>query len=170
MKNSHYSLFPIHYSGNKGTTLVELLIVIAIVAVISAVGLLNLLGRNAQTDLNNTTEQMASLLREARNRSVAQASSTSWGVRFSNPTTTTPFYALFFSQTYSSSTTLGYYRLPYDLAYSTATVPSGSSTDITFSQLSGQATASTSINIYATKSGISNSSTINIASSGAISF
>lgn len=169
MKKIH-STFYILYSNNKGATLVELLIVISVIAIISVVALLNLLGRSAQTDLNNVTEQMASLLREARSRSVSQASSTSWGVHFGNSTATTPFYALFYSQTYGTSTTIGYYRLPSGLDYATSSIPSGSSVDVTFTQLSGQASASTSIKIYVSGKGTSNSSTINVASSGAVSF
>ncbi len=166
----YHSSFIIHHSRNKGTTLIELLIVISVIAVISVAALLNLLGRSAQTDLNNVTEQMASLLREARSRSVSQASSTSWGVHFDNSTTTAPFYTLFYSQTYSASTTIGYYRLPSGLAYATSSITSGSSVDVTFTQLSGQASASTSIKIYVSGKGTSNSSTISVASSGAVSF
>ncbi|OGZ01283.1 MAG: hypothetical protein A3B13_03265 [Candidatus Liptonbacteria bacterium RIFCSPLOWO2_01_FULL_45_15] len=153
-----------------GTTLIELLIVISMIGVISVVALLNLLGRSAQTDLNNATEQIASLLREARSRSVSQASSTSWGVHFENSTTTAPFYALFYSQTYSTSTVLGYYRLPSGIVYATSSIASGSSIDATFAQLSGQASSSASIKIYVSGKGTSNSSTISVASSGAVSF
>jgi len=166
----HQSSFFIHHSNGKGATLIELLIVISIIAVVSMVSLLNLLGRSAQTDLNNATEQIASLLREARSRSVSQASSTSWGVHFGNSTTTAPFYTLFYSQAYSTSTTIGYYKLPSGLAYATSSIPSGSSVDVTFAQLSGQASASTSVKIYITGKGSSNSSTISVASSGAVSF
>lgn len=170
MKKNLHSTFYFLHSNKKGTTLVELLIVVAIISVISIVSLLSLLGRSVQTDLNNVTEQMASLLREARSRSVSQASSTSWGVHFDNSTTTAPFYTLFFSQTYSSSTTIGYYKLPSGIAYATSSISSGSSVDITFAQLSGQASSSASVKIYISSKGIANSSTISVASSGAVSF
>jgi len=169
MKKLHSVLYTLRFN-EKGTTLIELLIVVSIIAVISMVSLLSLLGRSAQTDLSNVTEQMASLLREARAHSVSQASSTSWGVHFDNSTTTAPFYTLFYSQTYSTSTTIGYYKLPSGLAYATSSISSGSSVDVTFAQLSGRASSSASIKIYITGKGSSNSSTISVASSGAISF
>ncbi|HUX35438.1 MAG TPA: prepilin-type N-terminal cleavage/methylation domain-containing protein [Candidatus Paceibacterota bacterium] len=155
-------------SEKSGTTLLELMVVIAIIAVISLFGFLSLFGRKGATDLTNTTAQMASLLREARSRSVSQASSTSWGVHFDNATSSVPFFALFYG-TYGVNTRIGYYRLPATLVYATSTIPSGSSINVTFSQISGLASASTSIGIILINGSL-NSSTINVASSGAVSF
>ena len=162
--------FYILHSRNNGTTLVELLMVVAIITVITLVSFLNLFGRSGQTDLNNTTQQIRTLLGEARTKSVSQSSSTSWGVHFDNASATAPFYAMFYSQTYSTSTTVGYYNLPSNLVYATSSIPLGSSVDITFAQLSGQSSASASITIYVAGKGTYNSSTINISSSGAVSF
>lgn len=162
-----HSIFHIPRSGNKGTTLTELLVVIAIIALIGVISLLNLFGRRGQVDLANTTQQIATLLREARVRSVSQSSSTSWGVHFGN--TAEPFYALFYSNTYAPTTTIGYYRLPRTLAYDSSTISYGSSLEITFSQISGLASASTSLTLFSTK-GNSSSTTIHVASSGAVSF
>ncbi len=156
-------------AGKRGMTMAELLIVVMIISVITLVSLPALSKRRGQNDLTNTTQQIVSILREARTRSVSQASSTSWGVRLGNPTTTSPFYALFFSQSYGSTTTIGYYKMPPTLAYSTSSIASGSNLDITFSQLSGNALASTSVNVYIIGNQ-SISSTINVASSGAVSF
>lgn len=156
----------IKYYRSNGSTLVELIIVMAVIAVISTFGFFSLFGRKGQTELANTTQQMVSLLRDARNRSVLQASSTSWGVHFDN--TATPFYALFYSQNYSTSTVAGYYKLQPSLSYVASSIPAGSSKDIVFSQLSGQASVSTSISIYLTNS--ITSSTINVALSGTVSF
>lgn len=160
-----------HWSSvrRKGFTLVELMIVAVFVVIIGLISLTGLLGRSGKADLENTTEQIASLLREARARSVSQTSSTIWGVHFGNSSATSPFFALF-SQSYGASTTIGYYRLPTSLIYGTSTIPIDSSLDITFSQISGQASASTSITVYSAGRGISLSSTINVASSGAVSF
>jgi len=151
-------------------TIAELLIVVAIISVITLISLPTLFKRRSQNDLINTTEQIASLLREARARSVSQSSSTNWGVRLGNPTTTSPFYALFYSQNYGSTTTIGYYRMPPTLVYATSNIPSGSYVDITFSQISGQASASTSVTMYVAKGNLPSSSTISVASSGAVSF
>jgi len=170
MKKFTHFKFHIPYSGRKGTTLVELMLVIAVIAALSFISFLSLLGRKGDTDLKNTTEQMASLLREARSRSVSQASSTSWGVHFDNAATSSPFFAIFYSVTYSTSTTIGYYKLPSTLVYATSTIPSGSYKEVTFSQISGLASASTSITIFLPRSVPLGSSTINVGSSGAVSF
>ncbi len=157
------------FFNEKGTTLFELMVVILIIAVLGAVAFVSLFGRTGQTELTSATQQAASLLREARSRSVSQTSSTSWGVHFGN--TSSSFYALFYSSTYAQTTTISYYRLPPSVIYATASVPSASSLDITFSQLSGLASVSTSVTLYSYRGGtVYSSSTINIASSGAVSF
>ena len=153
----------------NGTTLVELLVVIAIVGILATVTFLNLFGTRRQNELNSTSQAIVALLREARSRSTTQVSSTSWGVHFENSIATKPFYALFFSSTYSPATTVGYYRLPPSVGYATSSILSGSFKKITFSQLNGLASVSTSVSIYLLTSP-SNSSTINIASSGAVSY
>lgn len=161
--------FQVPNSKRTGTTLVELMVVMAIIAAISLFGFLSLYGRKGATDLTSTTQQIASLLSEARSRSVSQSSSTSWGVHFGNPSGGTPFFALFSTSTYSTSTMIGYYKLPATLVYATSSISLGSTKDITFNQISGLASASTSVTLFV-MSGPFNSSTINVASSGAVSF
>ncbi len=156
-------------SQEKGTTLAELLVVIGIIAILASVSFLSLFGTRSQNDLNGTSQEIAALLREARSRSVAQSSGNGWGVHFENSTTTSPFYALFFSATYGSTTTIGYYRLPSSVGYAGSSIAPGSFKDITFSQLSGLASASTSVSIYLLANP-ANSSAVNIASSGAVSY
>ncbi len=153
----------------KGTTLVELLIAVALIAVIGFFAFLNLFTARGQNDLQNTTRSIAALLREARSRSVSQTSSSAWGVHLENSTTSAPFYALFFSQNYGPTSTLGYYRLPPSVGYVTSSIAAGSSREITFSQLSGLASASTSVTIYLINTPGS-SSTVTVASSGAVSY
>lgn len=153
----------------KGTTLIELLIVIGIIGILASVTFLSLFGARKQNDLNGTSQNIAALLREARSRSVAQSLSTSWGVHFENSTATSPFYALFFSAEYGPTVTIGYYRLPSSVGYASLSIPSGSFKEVTFSQLNGLASVSTSVSIYLLASP-TNSSTINIASSGAVSY
>ena len=162
----------LHYftSGRQGMTMVEILTVVAIIGIITLVSLPILFKKKGQNDLINTTEQIVSILREARTRSVSQSSGTSWGVRLGNPTTTSPFYALFFSQNYGSTTTIGYYRMPPTLTYSSSSISPGSYVDITFSQISGDASASTSVTIYVAGGSPLSSSTISVASSGAVNF
>ena len=162
----------VHYRNrihHRAFTLIELLIVIGIIVIISGVTVVSLVGRRNTGDLTNTASQIAILLRQAQNDSLSQKSGMSWGVHFENATATAPFYAFFSSTTYSASNVTGYYRLPNTVGYLTSTLSSGSSLNITFSQIAGTASASTSIGLYLI-SQPSSQSVISIASSGVVSY
>jgi prepilin-type N-terminal cleavage/methylation domain-containing protein len=152
----------------RGFTAIELVLVLGIIVILSTVSFVALSGRKNKTELTNIAKQMASLLREAQSRAVSQSNSTAWGVRFKN-STSTAFYALFRGSSYSTSTEQGHYALPTDMAYATATIPVGSSTDIIFSQISGAVSTSTSVKIYLIFQPGS-SSTISVSTAGAISY
>ncbi len=152
----------------KGTTIIELVLVIGLVAILGVIFLVNLQGRKGKTELTTTAQQVAALLREAQSRSMTQSSSTAWGVHFENSTGTSPFYALF-ATSYSTSSRRGYYRLPPTVNYATSSLASGASKEISFTQITGAASASTSVTIFSI-SDVSQSSTISVASSGAVSF
>ncbi len=154
---------------SRGFTVIELMLVIGIIAILSVVSFVGLSGRKSKTELDGVSKQMVSLLREAQSRSVSQSSSTIWGVRFENSTATTPFYALFSGDSYSTSTEAGHYALPSDMAYATGTLASGASVDITFAQISGAASATASITVYLVSQPDS-SSTLTVSSAGAISY
>ncbi len=154
---------------NSGFTIIELVLVLGIIVLLSTVSFIALSGRKSKTELDSVAKQMVSLLREAQSRAVSQSNSTSSGVRFSNGTSTSPFYASFVGVAYSTSTERGHYALPSDMAYATSTIPSGTSTDVVFSQISGAVSTSTSIKIFLTSQPDS-SSTITISTAGAISY
>ena len=153
----------------KGFTVIELVLVLGIIAILSTVTFVGLSGRKSKTELDGVAKQMVSLLREAQSRAVSQSDSTVWGARFGNSTSTAPFYALFRGSSYSTSTERGHYALPSDMAYATSTIPTGSSTDIVFSQISGAASVSADIKIYLVSQPDS-SSTISVGESGAINY
>jgi prepilin-type N-terminal cleavage/methylation domain-containing protein len=155
--------------STSGFTLIELIVTLGIFIVISGFVFINIAGRRSQTDLLDATDQIGALLREAQLDSTAQKNNASWGVYFANSTATSPFYVLF-TNTYSVSNTIGYYILPASVSYNTATLASGATSSVTFSQVTGMASASTSIGLYMPKQSVSFSSTISIASSGAISY
>jgi hypothetical protein len=90
-------------------------------------------------------------------------------VHFANTTATPPFYALF-NGSYTASTTTGYYALPSTVAYQTSTLAAGATLDVIFSPITGASSVSTSIGFYMPKENTAFSSTISIASSGAISY
>ncbi len=152
-----------------GFTIVELLVVLALVAAIAVVAGINLFGNRNKTDLASATQDIVASLRQAQSNAMSQNQNTAWGVYFNNATNTTPFFALISSSTYQTSTVAGQYPLPKSVLYDTATLASGASTTISFAQVTGFASASKTIRIYI-GSQSSLSSTISIASSGAVSY
>ena len=151
----------------KGYTLAEMLIVTTIVLILALISMASLVNRRNQGSLTATTATMAGLLREAQSRSVSQASFTTWGVHFENATS--PFFALF-DNVYATSTHSGYYALPAWVDYATSSIAQGSWAEVSFAQISGIARGYSSIKIYLLRSNPVISSTISVASSGAVSY
>ena len=150
-----------------GFSILEALLVMFVGAILAAILFPGLAAYRNKNELSSTAKQIAATLREAQSRAGARASSTTWGVHFENSTSTYPFFSLFYG-TYATSTRVGYYKLPASVSYVTSTLGAGSSTEVTFSQVVGAPSASTSVSIIM-RSGDS-SSTISVASSGAVSY
>jgi type II secretory pathway pseudopilin PulG len=158
----------------KGFTLVELVLVFGIMIALGAVVFANLAGKKNNADLTATTQEVATLLRQAQSDAAfqennTQANDVAWGVHFANTTATPPFYALF-TGSYAASTTTGYYALPSTVAYQTSTLAAGATLNVIFSPITGVSSVSTSIGFYMPKENTAFSSTISIASSGAVSY
>lgn len=66
---------------NKGISLIEILVIISIISILSAVVISNLSSFHKQQVLKNTTEDLVSLLSEARNSTISSKNSTNYGVR-----------------------------------------------------------------------------------------
>jgi Tfp pilus assembly protein FimT len=159
----------LHYE-RRGFSMVELLVVFALAILLGIIMVPNLSSWRNRTDFDSTVRQIATILREAQSRSMAQASSTSWGVRFENSTTTAPFYALF-ATSYGAGTTIGYYRLPVSVRYSTSSLAQGSSINITFAQITGLPSATTSIMLELTAGSRQiATSTITVSANGSINY
>lgn len=152
----------------QGITLIEVVLVIGIGVVLIAVATVNLTATRRKADIDQVRTQIVSLLSEARSRSISQEENESWGVRFDNNATTSPFYALFYA-TYAASAERGHYRLPRNVVFVSSTVPDGGSREIMFEELTGAASGSRSIGILLRVSPFT-SSTILVSTSGAISF
>jgi prepilin-type N-terminal cleavage/methylation domain-containing protein len=65
---------------NKGISLIEILIAVSIIAIISAIAVPNLSKFHNQQALQNTTEDVVSLLNEARNNTISSKNSNTYGV------------------------------------------------------------------------------------------
>ncbi len=155
-------------SPKHGFTLVELLIVVALVAIIAVIGYMNLSGTRRGADVKNAARDMTALLREAQSRSSAQVQGAAWGVHFENSTATAPFYSIFYGA-YSAGTRTGYYRLPGGVQYVSATLGAGSSTEIVFYQITGLPSSTLSLNLLGV-GGVGVNATITVATSGLVSY
>lgn len=149
----------------SGFTIVELLIVLSIIVIVGVTISFNLVGRRSTAELSLTTQRIAALLRQAQSRSMSQVSSTSWSVHMDNGSM--PYYSLFASSTYATSSEDSRFALPTTLRF--GSVAQGNTADVFFSQLSGAASGSSSINIYMINNP-STSSTISIDTSGSVSY
>lgn len=152
----------------SGFTMLEMTIVVTLIAIIGSVLVRGAFSFRGQKDMEGTMVRISSLLREMQAKSMAQASSSAWGVHFGNPVGGQPFFASFYGS-YTTSTRSGFYTLPSTLAYATSTVPIGGSVDVTFNYFSGTTAASTTVNIYI-KNKPQSSSTIVVSPSGAVSY
>lgn len=156
-------------SPRSGFTLLELLVTLMILLVLGVATIYYFSGARLNGDLTDTAAQMAAVLRQAQSSATAQKGDDTWGVYFSQISSTSSFYALINSSTYSSSTVVAQYALPSTVGFVTSTLTSGTSLTITFSPISGDASASTTLSIYsiATPSLVEN---ISITSPGQVSY
>jgi type II secretory pathway pseudopilin PulG len=157
------------HSSRAGFTLIELVVVMGLMILIGAFVVVSLATRKTNTDLMNTTTQIQTLLRQAQSDSMAEKNGVAWGVHFENSTSTTPFYAIFYTS-YATATTAAHYPLLSSVSYNTTTLASGAKLDVIFSLLTGSASASTSVGLFMPDQSAAFSSTISIASSGAVSY
>jgi prepilin-type N-terminal cleavage/methylation domain-containing protein len=88
-----------HSFCRRGITLIEIIIVISIIGIISAITVPNLSNFHRQQELKNTTEDIFSLLNEARNNTISSKNSTTYGVHFLSDKA-----ILFTGTTYNDST------------------------------------------------------------------
>lgn len=94
----HSSLFTLSVSKQKGFTLLEVILVLAILATISAIGFSYLGGFKSGADLEETAGQIVGKLREAQNKAMAGEDNQKWGAHFDN-TGADPFYEIFSTNT-----------------------------------------------------------------------
>lgn len=151
-----------------GFSLIESLIVIAIMAALVGVASVSLFNMRQKSDMDATRSKIVATLNEARSRAVSQEDGESWGVRFENNYPSVSYYVLFNSN-YSISTEKGRYSLPKNVEYVSSSVPVGSPRDIQFLELSGKASGTPQIPLVL-KIPPFTTSTITISSSGIISY
>lgn len=125
---------------NQGVTLLELLIVMAILAILGSAGFSFYYGFRVTVELEEEQNSIAKILREAKANAIASEQGYAWGVIFS-ATTTPNRYAIFTGTNYATSNTTTHYFLPSTIEFETPS--SGSSLSIIFTKRTGTTTAAT---------------------------
>ncbi|MBU6500669.1 MAG: hypothetical protein KGJ89_03600 [Patescibacteria group bacterium] len=157
-----------NYGAIRGFTVLEILIVAAVSVVITVVVAASLLGQKNTTAINNAVREAATTLREAQSRSISQEGGVVWGVHFDN-NSSTPFFALF--QGSYPAGVVGSYGLPSNVQFSSSSIASGGSLEITFAKGSGAPSTSTSLSMNLTSGGtVTTPANISRTSSGKIFF
>jgi len=129
----------------KGFSLLELLIVIAIITIISSAGAGFYRGFSKDVELSSTAQVIAADLRQMQAKSMAGESALKWGVHFVNGNTDPHYYETFSTPTdYNSASkdVTATTTLAKAVTFSEPTI--GAITkDIIFSKISGTTTATT---------------------------
>ncbi len=154
-------------SSERGFSLLELLIVIAIFSVMALFISFNLFGFSQTKNLTSDVQKIAFVLRAAHDNSVEQQNSNQWGVHFDNTTSTPGFFTLFNGASYATgSSTL---RSQLTSGNKFLSPAAGTSTDIIFSKVYGLPSSTSSIIISSTGASAV-SSTIKISAEGQIQY
>ncbi len=151
----------------SGLSLIEILVVLAIVVAITFFAVLNLSGTYRQKALENDAAKIVFSLRTAKEKSISQQDGNQWGVHFENSADKIGVYAVFAGSGFSTSTSIIYKNLDPSVQF---IIPGqGSSVDIFFSKVYGLSSVSTSI-IISLRSDSSNQRVIGITQNGGIQY
>lgn len=101
-----------------GFTLLELVIVIAIMAVLSTVGFVSLSGYRGKQNLKKTTDEVVAAIVGTQKRSISQDAGKRWNMRFSNSTSTGNQFIVFSGLSYATSAVDRAYGLSRNMQFS----------------------------------------------------
>ena len=147
------------YQYSSGFTLVELLIVLAVIALVASAATFSFTQLDGSQSIDKTTLSVLSFLNEAQSQAISSKDDSNFGVRILNNK------VIFFEgASYGTASASSSYGLSNLVAIATS---SGIGTDIIFTSLTGQTSASGTINIYLIASP-KTSSTIQVFSTGVV--
>ncbi len=152
---------------DRGFSLVELLVAIAIMAILATVGFSSYAGFKNKQSVEAEVTKLTATIREAMELSRSQADGSQWGVHFANPTGTgNDFYEIWKGTSYASSTVTSRVNLTTNVRF---TDPAdGSTKDVSFGKSTGLITASSSVVIESLTSG--GTGRVNIDTSGRVDY
>jgi prepilin-type N-terminal cleavage/methylation domain-containing protein len=145
----------------KGFSLLELIMVVAIVVLIGSMGVGMYLNYGKTVEVNGIAQSISYDLKDAQSKAMTGEGGFKWGIHFFN--TTNDNYQIFSTATdYSSATVASTSYLPSTVTFSSPA--SGLSTDIIFSRISGTTTPSSVVLVSQ-----GNTRTVSVSSLGSIS-
>ncbi|OGY64512.1 MAG: hypothetical protein A3I24_04045 [Candidatus Harrisonbacteria bacterium RIFCSPLOWO2_02_FULL_41_13b] len=125
---------------NRGLTLIEILISIAIIALLGTTVLLSFSGYRQRQVLESSARSLAATLRDANKKAVNQDQGKEWGVHFERAISGRDFYAVFNGPVYLTPVQLVY--LPPTLRFID---PASGFKEIIFEKLTGLPSLATNI-------------------------
>ncbi len=131
--------------NQRGFSLIELVAVVGIAMVLGTVAFIYVGGRQGTSELDASVSQIVASLRQAQQNALASASSTPWGVHFDNTTSTTAYFALYASSTWSPAAEVSRASLSSRISYDTSSLDVGQTRDVLFEQGTGRVATTTSI-------------------------
>ena len=132
----------------RGFSLIEVMVAVGITAIIAVGAFLVISGRQSNTELQATASEMVSALRTAQQNALSAVSSTAWGVRFDNTTSSAPRFVVFAAPSYTPSAEVTAYPMSKKVQFDPSTIASGTASNVIFGLKTGT-TASTTIMIRA---------------------
>ena len=162
----HWKLEIGNWKFPQGFTLLEVVMVVALLIVVMT-GAIAALGSFRKTiDLNTVAEEIASNLRRAQTRAMNADSLSRWGIHFANPASGDDFYSLYSGDTYTADVEKNF--LPGAAVFTT---PSASSTQyVLFEKLSGALVSGSATSTVMQTADGSRSKTITVNSVGRVSY
>lgn len=162
-KEKHCSL----ERGYAGFTIIEILVILAIVAAVALFGGLSLYGVFKEKAIESDATRMAFSLRAAREKAISQEGGSQWGAHFESSVNSSGFYAVFSGPAFIPGTSAVYKNLDASVRF--INPAPGNSLDIIFSKVYGLPSTSTSI-IISLKSDISRQKIISVSQNGEIQY
>lgn len=152
--------------NNTGFTLVEVLIVIAVLSILSTVIAFDFISFRKTSNLDNNVQEFVSVLKLAQNKSLSSENYSKYGV-YINTVVSPNQYTLFAGDTYASNpSSYHIYYLQNNAEF--YGISMGGGNEIVFDKLTGASEESGSVSIRI-NTDVSNNKTVYITSSGMVS-